>query len=396
MGANIDSLLKEISVLHKQAEIVRIKKEADGGYFNVFNTLGLKTEEVRLHSAFLAELLNPNGSHGLSDTFLKLFLEEVKLPDNYINGNKVSSEKMTERYIGRVTKNEGGKIDIIVEDGNHSLIIENKIFAEDQKNQLVRYSNYGKKSFTNGFKLFYLTLDGHEASEVSVGSTQLDYTIISYDKEIINWLDKCIEVSNQKPLVNSVIRQYLELIKQITVRDMDAEYREKLIKKLVKPQNAVIASEIMSLEHDWFNQILEEYVWNPLKYFATKKGMKFELDIPSYGQGGAYMYKEEWNYYGIFIWTENKRSWVNMMVGVSFFEKPGKHKIYQKNYRKMDCLKEPPKTDWPYGFEYLPDDFLNLDTAITPQIVNGEVLNYITEKFEEMLSEIEGGGFVMP
>ena len=119
MGANIDSLLKEISVLHKQAEIVRIKKEADGGYFNVFNILGLKTEEVRLHSALLAELLNPNGSHGLSDTFLKLFLEEVKLPDNYINGNKVSSEKMTERYIGRVTKNEGGKIDIIVEDGNH-------------------------------------------------------------------------------------------------------------------------------------------------------------------------------------------------------------------------------------------------------------------------------------
>lgn len=396
MGANIDSLLKEISVLHKQAEIVRIKKEADGGYFNVFNTLGLKTEEVRLHSAFLAELLNPNGSHGLSDTFLKLFLEEVKLPDNYINGNKVSSEKMTERYIGRVTKNEGGKIDIIVEDGNHSLIIENKIFAEDQKNQLVRYSNYGKKSFTNGFKLFYLTLDGHEASEVSVGSTQLDYTIISYDKEIINWLDKCIEVSNQKPLVNSVIRQYLELIKQITVRDMDAEYREKLIKKLIQPENAIIAGEIMSLERDWFNRILEEYVWNPLKDFAANKGMNSKLFIESNAPGGAYFWKEDWKYYGIFIWTENKRSWVNMMVGVSFFEKPGKHKIYQKNYRKMDCLKEPPKTDWPYGFEYLPDDFLNLDTAITRQIVNGEVLNYIAEKFEEMLSEIEGGGFVMP
>lgn len=396
VSSGIDSLLKEISVLHKQAEVVRSKKESEGGYFNVFNTLGLKTEEVRLHSAFIAELLNPNGSHGLSDTFLKLFMEELNMPDNYINTKKVSSEKIKERYIGRVTKTEGGKIDIVVEDGNHALIIENKIYAEDQKNQLIRYYNYGKKSFPNGFKLLYLTLDGNEASEWSVGLTQLDYNPISYDKEVISWLDKCIEASSQKVLVNSAIRQYLELIKQITVRDMDAKYREKLIKKLMQPENAIIASEIMSLEHDWFNQILEEYVWNPLKDFATKKGMKFEKYIPSNDPGGAYIYKKEWKYYGLYIWTLNKRNWNSMMVGISFHGKPGRQKIIQKNYKKMDCLKEPPQKNWPYGLEYLPDDFYNWDKPITPQLVNGEVLNFITEKFEEMLSEIEGGGFIMP
>lgn len=396
VSSRIDSLLKEISVLHKQAEVVRSKKESEGGYFNVFNTLGLKTEEVRLHSAFIAELLNPNGSHGLSDTFLKLFMEEVNLPDNYINTKKVSSEKIKERYIGRVTKTEGGKIDIIVEDGNHALIVENKIYAEDQKNQLVRYYNYGKKSFPKGFKLLYLTLEGHEASEWSVGSTQLDYAPISYDKEIISWLDKCIEASNQKVLVNSAIRQYLELIKQITVRDMDAKYREKLIKKLMLPENAIIASEIMSLEHDWFNQMLEEYIWKPLKDFAAKKGMDFVLVLENNAPGGAYIYKGEWKNYGIYIWTLNKRNWNSMRVGITYHDKPGRQKISQKNYKKMDCLKESPDKDWPYGFEYLPDDFYDWGASITPQLVNGEVLNFITEKFEEMLSEIEGGGFIMP
>lgn len=275
VGSSIDSLLKEISVLHNQAEIVRSKKESEGGYFNVFNTLELRTEEVRLHSAFIAELLNPNGSHGLSGKFLELFLEEIHLPKNFLNSNKVSYRAIVERYIGRVTKNEGGRIDIIVEDGNHALIIENKIYAEDQKNQLVRYSNYGKKSFPNGFKLLYLTLDGHEASVVSVGSTQLDYVPISYDKEIINWLERCIEVSNEKKLVNSATIQYLELIKQITNRDMNTQYKEKLIEKLVLPENAISIGEILSVRDDWFDKILEVYLWNPLELFAKDRGMIF-------------------------------------------------------------------------------------------------------------------------
>lgn len=40
--------------------------------FNIFRILKLESSEVRLHSAFIAELLNPKGNHGQKDKFLKI------------------------------------------------------------------------------------------------------------------------------------------------------------------------------------------------------------------------------------------------------------------------------------------------------------------------------------
>lgn len=47
------------------ALISKYKKvnELTGENFNVFKILKLESSEVRMHSAFIAELLNPKGSH---------------------------------------------------------------------------------------------------------------------------------------------------------------------------------------------------------------------------------------------------------------------------------------------------------------------------------------------
>lgn len=133
----IELLLAEISEIYRCAEKNRLEKVKQGEFFNIFNTIGLRTEEVRLHSSFLAELMNPQGTHGLSNLFLEAFLKRLGLPKNYLNVYNVSLDNK-ERFIGPVTDKEGGRIDIIVEDGRHAIIIENKIYAEDQKNQLLR------------------------------------------------------------------------------------------------------------------------------------------------------------------------------------------------------------------------------------------------------------------
>ena len=126
MDKIIEKLLFDIRSLYKQAENRRIQRKQRGEIFNVFNTIGLRAEEVRLHSAMIAELLNPNGMHGLSNCFLQVFLERLGLPSDYI---KEAKGTITERYIGPKTKTHGGRIDIIIEDGNHAIIIENKIYA---------------------------------------------------------------------------------------------------------------------------------------------------------------------------------------------------------------------------------------------------------------------------
>lgn len=46
-----------------------------GEKFNIFNILNLSQDETKLHTPFIAELLNPKGSHGMKDAFLREFIE---------------------------------------------------------------------------------------------------------------------------------------------------------------------------------------------------------------------------------------------------------------------------------------------------------------------------------
>ena len=394
----IESLLAEISKIYRQAEKNRLEKVKQGDFFNVFNTIGLLTEEVRLHSAFLAELLNPQGTHGLSSLFLKAFLKRLGLPNNYLDVYKVSQDNK-EKLIGPVTDKEGGRIDIIIEDGKHAVIIENKIYAEDQKNQLLRYYNYGKENYQDGFILIYLTLDGHEPNECSLGNKRFAFVCLSYSCEIVDWLDECILIANQKPLVKSVIIQYKELLKQITHTDMDTNYSEQLLNTMLKPENVIAVGEMLSVQNDWLYRIINQYIWEPLKRFADEKQMNFVIDINyefGFGENGVWIYKKEWKHYGIFVWTDRKNDWYNMYIGVSDFGSPKRNeRISKKNYLKLKCLKEDPCDGWPYGWEYLRDDIMNWDYDITEKIVSGDVANYIKAKFNEILQEIEEKKIIM-
>ena len=198
------------------------------------------------------------------------------------------SQDIKERSIGSVTDKEGGRIDIIIEDGKHAVLIENKIYAEDQKNQLLRYYNYGKDKYQDGFILIYLTLDGHEPNKCSLGNKKFAFTCLSYSCEIVEWLEECILIANQKPLVKSVIIQYKDLLKQITHTDMDTNYSEQLLNTMLKPENVIAVGEMLSVQYDWLNRIISKYIWEPLRQFATERGLNHGVDN-GYGESGFWI-----------------------------------------------------------------------------------------------------------
>src|SRR5574344_1544185 len=67
----IKNLLNQVSIISKKnAEIL----DATGGRFNMFRVCGVNHYE-NTHSAILAELLNPNGTHGLKSKLLECFIE---------------------------------------------------------------------------------------------------------------------------------------------------------------------------------------------------------------------------------------------------------------------------------------------------------------------------------
>ena len=392
------TILATISKLYENEKQVELERREKGEFFNVFNTIGLRTEEVRLHSAFIAELLNPKGSHGLSYHFLQAFLEIIDLPNNYINYHKCS-QNIVERVIGPVTDMEGGRIDIIIEDGNHAVIIENKIYAGDQTNQMLRYNNYGRKNFPNGYELIYLTLDGHGPDDCSLGDDDYPYITASYEKDIVEWLEKCYSISEKKPLVQSVIKQYCELVKQITNTDMDTKYRNDLMSVMLASENVIAVGEMLQLREKWFGEILDTYIWKPLEEFAKQKKMLFGKECKKGDEKGAWIYKEEWKYYGIFVWTVRKNDWHRMFVGVSYFDLPNrKNKIFKKDRFKLNCLAsfDPNDEGWPYGWEFLQNELRDWEYNITEKIINGEVFDCIKKKFDEILSEIEELQLPMP
>lgn len=351
----ITAMLEAISKLYEQQKELEEKKRKEGEFFNVFNTIGLRTEEVRLHSAFIAELLNPKGSHGLSHSFLQAFWEVIEISDGYINYSQCEQNDIVERVIGPV--NDMGT---------------------------------------------YLSLDGHEPDDCSLGKDE--YKVISYEKEIVEWLEKCYSISDSKPLVQSVIKQYCELVKQITNTDMDTTYKNNLMSIMLDSKNIIAVGEMLQLQDEWFGMILEKYIWDPLEKLAKQNQMLFgkELGIARDWNGaGAWIYREEWKYYGIFIWTKNRKYWDDMFVGVSWFEVPNrKNKICKKDRIncKLNCLNsfDPNDEEWPYGWEFLQNDIRNWNYEIIDKIVQGKVFDYIKKKFEEIISEIDELQLRMP
>ena len=69
---------------------------------------------------------------------------------------------------------------------------------------------------------------------------------------------------------------------------------------------------------------------------------------------------------------------------------------YKKDYHPLSCLHEPPCDKWPYGWEYLPDEIRNWGYNITERLINGDVFNFIKDKFEEIIKELEERELVMP
>lgn len=384
---NFENLFAEILELYRDAKQVKEKRREQGELFNIFNVIGLCSEEVRLHSAFIAELLNPKGNHGASYLFLQAFLDLLGMEEGYIDYTRCSLN-IRERYIGPVTETKGGRIDIIIEDGNRAIIIENKIYAKDENNQLLRYYNYGKEEFPKGFQLLYLTLHGCKPHRCSLGGKKFECRTISYESEIICWLDKCYEIAEGNQLSQAVIKQYCELIKQLINKDEDMQYVEKKMPLMLAPENALAVGEILKMQNEWLEAIIEEYIWMPLMQFAETKGLLFDKDCES-EEAGAWVYKHEWKHHAIFIWTENTRSWKNMYVGASWYNEPQKKcKIPIRKKNKLNCLEREPCKNWPYGWEYI-EPFCNWNYNLIEEIIQGKVVEHIKEKFEQILTEID-------
>lgn len=202
-------------------------KESDG-ILNLFDLNNISQIED-YHSNIIAYLVDDEESHNHEEFGLRFF--------QFIN-KKHSGKQVIPSYtkiikVVREKTIEGGRIDIFIETDSFALIIENKIYAKDDKKQLRKYYDWSKKEFHGKKKviLCYLTLFGSQPSEESLSTDMRNellkdrkYVELSYEKDILGWLES-LKVKASENILQSALIQYIDLLKGL------CELREENIMK---------------------------------------------------------------------------------------------------------------------------------------------------------------------
>ncbi len=216
------SYQKELEALIMDPDLEAL--EAQLGPFNIFEAIGMETQEIR-HSNFLAFLLDPSQNHGLGDTFLKRFLQRALvdasntlIPITPIDVDLWSFDQM-------IVQREPLNIDILLVDEANELavIIENKIGTGEHSGQLSRYYDSVRRHYPGCRKIIglYLTPKG----EIPFDETdKRRYLTMNYG-QVHTLLEDLIKSRNSVlgPDVSVTIRHYIQLLRRHVVGDPDID-----------------------------------------------------------------------------------------------------------------------------------------------------------------------------
>lgn len=378
MESTVKSIINRAATINKYYSKIA---EITGDNYNIFRILKVDTSEVRLHSAFLANLLDVKGSHGQGEIFLNIFVTIFKIENFDIS----KARTRIEEYAGKKTEEEGGRIDIIISSEGRNIIIENKIYAPDQDNQLLRYSKYPNLT------LFYLTLYGNNASEKSIGkNSNVEYTPISYAIDIINWLEQCKKETVNQPILRETITQYMNLIKSLTNQSTNQQMKEDIVDIVLESDlNLKGFFELSKVNESIYKKILKK-LETDIKDIAEDLGLMYWNSLNRNNKySGFGFYKEKWGHLRIQFEFQGSQT-QNLLFGFlldrrfrtepyefrdkiiqKFTEKYGNKVIGNNNWLCFIFWDQYPYRNW------------NSDTYL--KIYNGEMKTILKSKIEELV-----------
>jgi len=175
--------------------------------FNVFDYI--QPDELKL-SRIIADLFDPKGSHGQQRICLEAFVEAMI--------ERTSEEQPLRKTLTKLQKavrddecfviartevatRHGRRMDIVVNiGGKNGIVIENKPWANDQKDALGDYADEAARRFSNCWVLIYLHGTGKAADEYMISKKKLqklevdgNFFNTDYTYFLIRWLKICLE-----------------------------------------------------------------------------------------------------------------------------------------------------------------------------------------------------------
>lgn len=400
---DIINILNQVRIVSRKIKEQRKEKFERGENYNIFYDLGFMSDEVHLHSMFLANLLNPKGSHGQRGKFLEAFLKMLQksfpaISADNLELNMTNASVEVEKYIGRQTDSEGGRIDIYLTDGKHSIIIENKIYAVDQHHQMLRYWNYGMSQkgddTEKSFVLIYLTLDGCSPSIDSLGEDlkENDIVCLSYKSDIRGWLDRCVELASRTPLVRETINQYISTIDILTNNVM--EDNKELLDILCKEENLDAIYDIANNKNIVVNRIINEVFIPKLRDLAESKGLTMGDNCTENWMeeswAGASFYNPKWKYLKL-VFEFERRGLGRLIFGFHAKDEDGVKREDVKDWEKVQknySTKDVNNQYWIWKDFNGNQDWDNASGI--KDLLNGKTLNVFSIMFDEAIDCVKG------
>ena len=217
----------------------------DSSRYNLLSIIEKDRYETEIHSKIIYNLLSQNWEKKDKETFLTLFLKEIGIEEEVIYGENWEVSREKEYQLDE----KKARPDFVIESQHYIYIVEMKIDADDQPEQLKNYNKIaeGEKKRKNKkeYKLFYLTLDGHNASKKSIGEEEnleenekVEYTNISFKEEILNWLGNCLKLVEGKENKSACINQYIASINKI-LGEKNTKIKDNILKSVEDMKNAI-------------------------------------------------------------------------------------------------------------------------------------------------------------
>lgn len=220
---------------------------------NLFTVLGMENKEVTAHSAFLYSVFKPfRDENVINCENLKILISTLLNRKNVnVNVNEIVCASIHREY-----PTEYGRFDFFIEYTTNdikknAIVIELKIWAGEQENQIDRYFDYLDQEEYNFKHVFFLTPTGYEAST----DTNHRSIPVSLKKDIVEVLNTIINHTNDEYWnYKAILQQYIQLIKKIT--------EGALMEKILNSKEDIIA---VGKLYDERNKTLTEL----LKTFMT-------------------------------------------------------------------------------------------------------------------------------
>ena len=232
----INDLCKSVTEINQRVEKNRLKTPGTMNIAEIMNSHRLENQ----HSNILSFLIDPKGKHNHKE-YGNSFLEMLKEKGLKLRGSTIVSVERED------STDEFRRMDLFIKTGSDFIILENKIYAGDQPNQINDYLSFVEQQIGSSENIFvvYLTSFGREPSEVSITKGSLyalknscRYVSLSYSNDILNWL-MALNTKNEEDVLKAGIIQYIDSVKAISNQrteafDMSQEISKELLKEYGK------------------------------------------------------------------------------------------------------------------------------------------------------------------